>query len=152
MRGRLPALLALFIATTASAAPLALVAPPTRRPAAPLALVLPPDSIAEIIVVEGGVNFLSLYQGLLTIRILLSWFPQAQGVALLRPVFTVSDVYLNLVRAGWLVPRACPCRVRPSPIANVAIELACRGSSAASSRPLAASTSRRLAPFSCSTC
>ena len=43
-------------------------------------------------------NFLSLYQGLLTIRILLSWFPQAQGVALLQPIFTVSDAYLNLFR------------------------------------------------------
>jgi len=32
------------------------------------------------------------------VRILLSWFPQAQGIALLRPVFTVSDVYLNLFR------------------------------------------------------
>lgn len=47
---------------------------------------------------EGGLNFLMLYQGLLTVRILLSWFPQAQGVALLRPVFTASDVYLNLFR------------------------------------------------------
>ena len=54
--------------------------------------------IPQIIVVEGGLNFLSLYQGLITIRILLSWFPQAQGVALLQPVFTVSDVYLNLFR------------------------------------------------------
>lgn len=68
------------------------------RATAPLALVLPPDSIGEIIVVEGGLNFLNLYQGLLTIRILLSWFPQAQGVGLLRPIFTVSDAYLNLFR------------------------------------------------------
>ena len=30
--------------------------------------------------------------------ILLSWFPQAQGVAVLRPIFTASDVYLNLFR------------------------------------------------------
>ena len=53
---------------------------------------------SAVIVVEGGVNFLSLYSGLITIRILLSWFPQAQSVALLRPVFTASDVYLNLFR------------------------------------------------------
>lgn len=52
----------------------------------------------QIVVVEGGINFLALYQGLITLRILLSWFPQAQGVALLQPVFTVSDVYLNLFR------------------------------------------------------
>merc|ERR1719163_724484 len=86
-------------AAVVSATPLAMSAPPiARRPVAPMALVLPPDSLGEIIVVEGGLNFLSLYQGLITIRILLSWFPQAQGVALLQPVFTVSDVYLNLFR------------------------------------------------------
>jgi len=48
--------------------------------------------------VGGGLNFLSLYQGILTFRILLSWVPQAQGVSLLQPVFTVADVYLNLFR------------------------------------------------------
>ena len=53
---------------------------------------------AAVIVVEGGLNFLSLYQGLITIRILLSWFPQAQGIGVLRPIFTVSDAYLNLFR------------------------------------------------------
>ena len=52
----------------------------------------------QIVVVEGGVNFLALYQGVITLRILLSWFPQAQGIALLQPVFTASDVYLNLFR------------------------------------------------------
>ena len=61
-------------------------------------MVLPPDSIGEIVLVEGGVNFLQLYQGVLSLRILLSWFPQAQGVAVLRPIFTASDVYLNLFR------------------------------------------------------
>jgi len=50
------------------------------------------------VAVESTLNFLSLYQGIITIRILLSWFPQAQGVALLRPIFTASDVYLNLFR------------------------------------------------------
>ena len=54
--------------------------------------------MAEVILVDGGVNFLSLYGGVLTLRILLSWFPQAQGIALLRPIFTVSDAYLNLFR------------------------------------------------------
>jgi hypothetical protein len=60
--------------------------------AAPLAMVIPGDSMAEVIVVDGGLNFLGLYQGLITLRILLSWFPQAQSVELLRPLFTVSDV------------------------------------------------------------
>lgn len=63
-----------------------------------MAMVLPPDSIAEVVVVEGGVQFLSLYTGLITLRILLSWFPQAQSVSLLQPLFTVSDAYLNLFR------------------------------------------------------
>ena len=54
--------------------------------------------LRPVIVVEGGLNFLSLYQGLITIRILLSWFPQAQGIGLLQPIFTVSDAYLNLFR------------------------------------------------------
>ena len=35
---------------------------------------------------------------LIGIRILLSWFPQAQGVAFLQPIFTASDAYLNLFR------------------------------------------------------
>jgi|EP00900_Chrysochromulina_parva_P022107 YggT family protein len=87
------------LASAACHAPLLLARPPMARRQQPLlALVLPPDSLAEVIVVDGGLNFLSLYQGVITIRILLSWFPQAQGIALLRPIFTASDVYLNLFR------------------------------------------------------
>lgn len=51
-----------------------------------------------MVLVEGGLNFLNLYSGLLGFRILLSWFPQAQSVALLRPVFNAADLYLNLFR------------------------------------------------------
>merc|ERR1719163_238464 len=92
-------LLAALVATAAGAS----IAVPQRRAvvrsaSTPIAMVLPNDNLAEIVLVEGGVNFLSLYSGVLTLRILLSWFPQAQGIALLRPVFTVSDVYLNLFR------------------------------------------------------
>ena len=91
-------LLLACLASAACHAPV-LARPPTARRQQPLlALVLPPDSLAEVIVVDGGLNFLSLYQGVITIRILLSWFPQAQGIALLRPIFTASDVYLNLFR------------------------------------------------------
>ena len=46
----------------------------------------------------GSLNFLSLYSGLLGFRILLTWFPQAQGIGALRPIFNVCDVYLNLFR------------------------------------------------------
>ena len=56
------------------------------------------DSAAGELLVDGGLNFLSLYGGIITFRILLSWVPQAQGVSLLRPIFTISDVYLNLFR------------------------------------------------------
>ena len=71
-------LLLACLASAACHAPLVLARPPTARRQQPLlALVLPPDSLAEVIVVDGGLNFLSLYQGVITIRILLSWFPQA---------------------------------------------------------------------------
>ena len=67
-------------------------------PLPPMAMILPADNVPLMVVEEGAVNFLSLYGGVLTLRILLSWFPQAQSVALLQPIFTVSDVYLNLFR------------------------------------------------------
>lgn len=69
-----------------------------RSPLPPMAMIIPPDNVPLMVVEDGAVNFLSLYGGVLTLRILLSWFPQAQGVALLQPIFTVSDVYLNLFR------------------------------------------------------
>ena len=64
-------LLLACLASAACHAPLVLARPPTARRQQPLlALVLPPDSLAEVIVVDGGLNFLSLYQGVITIRIL----------------------------------------------------------------------------------
>lgn len=68
-----------------------------RHPAV-VANILPYDSLARVVIVDGGLNFLALYQGLITLRILLSWFPQSQSIGALQPVFTVSDVYLNLFR------------------------------------------------------
>jgi YggT family protein len=35
---------------------------------------------------------------IITARVLLSWFPQAQGVAALQPVYAITDPYLNLFR------------------------------------------------------
>ena len=61
-------------------------------PLPPMAMILPADNVPLMVVEEGAVNFLSLYGGVLTLRILLSWFPQAQSVALLQPIFTVSDI------------------------------------------------------------
>jgi YggT family protein len=34
----------------------------------------------------------------ITARVLLSWIPQAQGVALLQPIYQITDPYLNLFR------------------------------------------------------
>ena len=61
-----------------------------RAPLPPMAMITPYDNVPLLVAEEGAVNFLSLYGGVLTLRILLSWFPQAQGVAFLRPIFTVS--------------------------------------------------------------
>jgi YggT family protein len=52
--------------------------------------------------VGGFANFLSIYNLIITARILLSWFPQAQGVAALQPVYAITDPYLNLFRG--LIP------------------------------------------------
>ena len=54
------------------------------------------------VLVGGFSNFLSIYNLIITARILLSWFPQAQGVALLQPVYAITDPYLNLFRG--LIP------------------------------------------------
>ena len=58
-----------------------------------------PNLTPLIAVSEGGFsNFLSIYNVIITARILLSWFPQAQGIGVLQPVFTLTDPYLNLFR------------------------------------------------------
>mmetsp|Transcript_40719 Transcript_40719/g.100056 ORF Transcript_40719/g.100056 Transcript_40719/m.100056 type:complete len:187 (+) Transcript_40719:18-578(+) len=67
------------------------------------AAAIPGDSAAEDIVVGGLQNFFQIFNNLLIGRVLLSWFPAAQGVALLQPLFAVCDPYLNLFR-GLLPP------------------------------------------------
>eukprot|EP00611_Tribonema_gayanum_P002955 TRINITY_DN1227_c0_g1_i3.p2 TRINITY_DN1227_c0_g1~~TRINITY_DN1227_c0_g1_i3.p2 ORF type:complete len:159 (-),score=59.96 TRINITY_DN1227_c0_g1_i3:715-1191(-) len=62
------------------------------------AAVIPGDSLVEETVIGGTINFLSLYNFVITARVLLSWFPQAQGMSFLRPVYTVTDPYLNTFR------------------------------------------------------
>jgi YggT family protein len=47
---------------------------------------------------QGTFSFFSIYANIITARIILSWIPQAQGVAVLRPLFVSADVYLNLFR------------------------------------------------------
>jgi YggT family protein len=95
-------LLALVALSAAAAHVTPLPAAPRRKGAHTggpmLAYAIPGDSLAEDVLVGGSLNFLSLYSGLLGFRILLTWFPQAQGIGALRPIFNVCDVYLNLFR------------------------------------------------------
>ena len=63
-----------------------------------LAVAIPGYSVPEQVLVGGFLNFLSIYNIVITARILLSWFPQAQGIGLLQPVFAITDPYLNLFR------------------------------------------------------
>lgn len=61
-------------------------------------MAIPGNGLAEQVVIGGFGNFISIYNTVITGRILLSWFPQAQGIALLQPVFAITDPYLNLFR------------------------------------------------------
>ncbi|KAJ1622051.1 hypothetical protein T492DRAFT_600876, partial [Pavlovales sp. CCMP2436] len=54
-------------------------------------MIIPGDSAAEFVAVDGISNFLAIYSFLISARVLLSWFPQAQGIALLQPVFQLTD-------------------------------------------------------------
>lgn len=62
------------------------------------AMAIPGYGLAEQVFVGGFLNFLSIYNLIITARILLSWFPQAQGIAALQPVYAITDPYLNLFR------------------------------------------------------
>jgi YggT family protein len=64
----------------------------------PLAMAIPGYGIAEQIFVGGFGNFIQAYNAVITARILLSWFPQAQSIGALQPVFAITDPYLNLFR------------------------------------------------------
>lgn len=66
------------------------------------AMAIPGYGVAEQVFVGGFANFLSIYNLIITARILLSWFPQAQGIGALQPVYAITDPYLNLFRG--LVP------------------------------------------------
>lgn len=65
-------------------------------------MAIPGYGIAEQVFVGGFGNFLSIYNLIITARVLLSWFPQAQGIGVLQPVFQITDPYLNLFRG--LIP------------------------------------------------
>lgn len=62
------------------------------------AVALPGYGLAEQVFVGGFQNFLGIYNLVITGRILLSWFPQAQSVGILQPIYQITDPYLNLFR------------------------------------------------------
>ena len=71
-----------------------------RRAAAPLALIMPPDSIAEIVVVEGGVNFLQLYSGVLVFRVLLSCMRHRTALLPEEDPLLCARVLLEYIQSG----------------------------------------------------
>jgi uncharacterized protein YggT (Ycf19 family) len=72
---------------------------PRRQRSSPdTAMAIPGYGVAEQVFVGGFSNFLSLYNLLITGRILLSWFPQAQSVGALQPLYSITDPFLNLFR------------------------------------------------------
>ncbi|MCD9646218.1 hypothetical protein HAX54_035895 [Datura stramonium] len=61
------------------------------------AAVLPGDSVAGIVVANGVLNFLNIYNSLLVVRLVLTWFPNAPS-AIVSPLSTLCDPYLNIFR------------------------------------------------------
>ncbi|XP_051129394.1 ylmG homolog protein 2, chloroplastic [Andrographis paniculata] len=61
------------------------------------AAILPGDSVAGVVVGNGIMNFLNIYNTLLIVRIVLTWFPDAPA-AVLSPLSTLCDPYLNIFR------------------------------------------------------
>ncbi|CAL8465128.1 g4663 [Coccomyxa elongata] len=69
--------------------------------AAPFAAVIPGDSAVEQVLTTGFSSFLSLYNTIIIVRILLTWFPNPPQV-IAAPLSTLCDPYLNLFRG--LIP------------------------------------------------
>lgn len=62
------------------------------------AMAIPGYGLAEQVIVGGFGNFLSIFNLIITARILLSWVPQAQSIGALQPLYQITDPYLNLFR------------------------------------------------------
>ncbi|KAL1557277.1 ylmG protein 2, chloroplastic-like isoform X3 [Salvia divinorum] len=65
------------------------------------AAILPGDSMAGVVVASGLSNFLNIYNTLLIVRLVLTWFPNAPP-AVVSPLSTLCDPYLNIFRG--LIP------------------------------------------------
>ncbi|XP_078444383.1 YGGT family protein [Wolffia australiana] len=61
------------------------------------AAVLPGDSVAGLVVANGINNFLNIYNTLLVVRLVLTWFPNAPP-AVVSPLSSICDPYLNIFR------------------------------------------------------
>ncbi|KAJ6816585.1 ylmG-like protein 2, chloroplastic-like [Iris pallida] len=61
------------------------------------AAVLPGDSVAALVVANGINNFLNIYNTLLVVRLVLTWFPNSPP-AIVSPLSTICDPYLNIFR------------------------------------------------------
>ncbi|KAL5210633.1 hypothetical protein ABZP36_006256 [Zizania latifolia] len=55
------------------------------------------DSVAAVVVSNGVNNFLSLYNTVLVVRLVLTWFPSTPP-AIVAPLSTICDPYLNIFR------------------------------------------------------
>ncbi|KAI3411599.1 uncharacterized protein J3R85_017776 [Psidium guajava] len=55
------------------------------------------DSVAGLVVANGISNFLNIYNTLLVVRLVLTWFPNAPP-AIVSPLSTLCDPYLNIFR------------------------------------------------------
>ncbi|KAG9157063.1 hypothetical protein Leryth_009098 [Lithospermum erythrorhizon] len=55
------------------------------------------DSVAGIVAANGILNFLNIYNSLLVVRLVLTWFPSAPP-AIVSPLSTLCDPYLNIFR------------------------------------------------------
>ncbi|VVB16896.1 unnamed protein product [Arabis nemorensis] len=66
------------------------------------AAVLPGDSVAGMVVANGLINFLNIYNTILVVRLVLTWFPSAPP-AIVSPLSTLCDPYLNIFR-GFIPP------------------------------------------------
>ncbi|CAI9095956.1 OLC1v1032003C1 [Oldenlandia corymbosa var. corymbosa] len=61
------------------------------------AAILPGDSVAGIVATNGILNFLNIYNTVLVVRLVLTWFPNAPP-AIVSPLSTICDPYLNIFR------------------------------------------------------
>jgi YggT family protein len=69
-----------------------------RSKSSSTAMAIPGYGLAEQVIVGGFGNFLSIFNLIITARILLSWVPQAQSIGALQPLYQITDPYLNLFR------------------------------------------------------